>query len=341
MNSQERVLATLGGQPVDRPAFTLMLSLYGARLTGASLRDHYSDPQVYLEGQCAVRERFESDLLFGPFAFPLLAEAFGGTLHHHLTQPPTLARPPFASAAEALARWSPEPGDHPVLGYLTECTRLMAQRFRGEVPMIPSMPSPADLPVMLLGAEGWLDTLLFDEGSARVLLERASAFCALWGRRLLESGGLALGVTANFSNPDVLPERLIRSLTLPALRACFSQLPGPLILHHGGCRLVPHLALLGGLPGVAGYVLDSRDELAEGRLRLGPGPLILGGLNGPDLEDSQPQAVKAHCLQVLDERRSDPNFILASGSADVPLATKPEVIEAVREAALEWAGLAR
>ncbi|MFZ1615297.1 MAG: uroporphyrinogen decarboxylase family protein [Holophaga sp.] len=336
MNSLERVLACLGGQPVDRPAFSLLLALYGARLTGATLKEHYSDPQVFVEGQIAVWETFGPDLLFGPYAFPSLAEAFGGTLHHHAAQAPTMARPPFASAQEALARWSPEPTDHPVFRYLTECTRGMAAHFADQVPVIPSMPSPADLPVFLLGAEGWLDTLLFDEPAAQTLLERATTFCVTWGRQLLESGGLALGVTADFSNPEVLPERFIRTLTLPALRDCFSQLPGPLVFHHGGCRLAPHLALLGGLPGVAGYVLDPRDGLAEGRQRVGPGPLLLGGLNGPSFEGMEPDAMKTHCLTVLDERHADPNFILASGNADIPLHTAPAVIQAVRAAALEW-----
>lgn len=336
MNSLERVLATLGAQPVDRPAFSLLLALHGAQLTGASLRDHYSDPQVFTEGQIAVWEAYGPDLLFGPYAFPSLAEAFGGTLHHHAFQPPTMATPPFASAQEALARWSPEPTDHPVFRYLTECTRRMAAHFTGQVPVIPSMPSPADLPVFLLGAEGWLDTLLFDESAAQTLLERASIFCVAWGRQLLASGGFALGVTADFSSPDVLPERFIRTHTLPALRDCFSQLPGPLVFHHGGCRLAPHLALLGGLPGVAGYVLDPRDDLGEGRRRLGPGPLLLGGLNGPSMEGMEPEAMKARCLTVLEERQSDPNFILASGNADVPLHTAPAVIQAVRAATREW-----
>lgn len=336
MNSLDRVLATLGGQPVDRPAYTLMLGLYGAHLTGASLHDHYSDPQVYVEGQIAVWETFGPDLLFGPFAFPSLAEAFGGTLHHHTTQPPTMAAPPFTSATEALARWNPEPTDHPVFRYLTECTRLLTKQFAGRVPVIPSMPSPVDLPVFLLGAEGWLSTLLFDPPAAQRLLEKASNFCLAWGHQLMESGGLALGVTADFSSPDVLPERLLRSLTLPSLRACFSGLPGPFIFHHGGCRLAPHLGLLGGLPGVAGYVLDPRDDLAEGRSRLGAGPLLLGGLNGPELETGTAQAVKARCLQVLTERQADPTFILASGNADVPLATPPKVIQAVGEATREW-----
>ena len=34
MNGRERVLAVAGGDAADRPPFTAMLSLYGAKLTG-------------------------------------------------------------------------------------------------------------------------------------------------------------------------------------------------------------------------------------------------------------------------------------------------------------------
>ena len=43
------------------------------------------------------------------------------------------------------------------------------------------MPSPVDLPAMLLGAETWMETLLFDQPAALALLERCDGFCAAFG----------------------------------------------------------------------------------------------------------------------------------------------------------------
>jgi uroporphyrinogen decarboxylase len=337
MNSLERVLATLRGEPVDYPAYTLMLSLYGARLTGASLGDYYAEPQAYVEGQCAVREAFGPDLLFSPFALASLGAVFGGSLKHHPAQAPTLAVPPYATAAEALSRWRPEPEAHPGLRYFSESTRLLARRYAGEVPVVGVLLSPVDLPAMLLGVEGWLETLLGEPEAARALLAKSSTFCQAWGRQLLASGATVLGFTANFCNPSVVPERIIGGLTLPELKAWCGDIPGPMVFHHGGCRLAPHLGLLGGLPQVAGYVLDPRDDLREGRQRLGPEALILGGLDGPGLEVMTPEAMDAKCGEVLAGRGGDPRFLLASGSADVALATPPDVIAAVGQARLRWA----
>ena len=44
MNSMERILATLAGEPTDRRAISLTLPLYGARLTSCDLRTYYTDP---------------------------------------------------------------------------------------------------------------------------------------------------------------------------------------------------------------------------------------------------------------------------------------------------------
>ena len=332
MNSLQRVLAVLQGQPVDRPAFTLLLSLYGARLTGAPLREHYADPEVYAEGQLAVREAFGPDLLFAPFALTLLAEAFGGTLRHHESQPPTLAQPGFGNASEALAALTIEPDGHPSLRYLLDSVNILAKRLNGETVLVGVTLSPVDLPVMLLGVENWMGSLLFDAAAAQALLERSAAFCEAFGNRMLSAGATVLAFTANFANPGMMPRQTIETTLLPVLSAWASRIQGPLVLHHGGFQLAPHLDLLKGLPHVTGYVLDARDHQAEGRRRLGETPLLLGGLDGPSLDRFPPETLDQHCREILRARQADPRFILASGSADIPLATPLETLRAVGSA---------
>jgi len=338
MNSLERVLAMLAGQPVDRPACSLLLSLYGSRLTEASLREHYSDARVYADGQLAVRDIFGSDLLFSPFAIPHLAEAFGGTLHHHASQPPTVARPAFGSAREALEAPFPDVDGHPALRYLLDAMTAMAEGASGEAVLVGVMLSPVDLPAMLLGVETWMETLLFDPPSAQALLERCQPFCTAFGNRFLAEGATVVGFTANFANPDLLPRKIIEAMTLPALHAWTSRSEGPLVFHHGGCRLAPHLDLLKSLPGVVGYVVDARDSLEEARLRMGDAPLLLGGLDGPALGTFEPEALKRRCREVLLARSGDPRFVLASSSADIPLSVSPQTLSAVREAVLASVG---
>ena len=77
MNSREIVISTMQGKRAERFAFTVVLSLYGAKLTGNDLEKHYNDPQAYADGQTAVRDAFDIDILCSPFMLPGLGEAFG------------------------------------------------------------------------------------------------------------------------------------------------------------------------------------------------------------------------------------------------------------------------
>ena len=50
MNSVERVFVAVEGKSVDRPAVTLTLSLYGAKLTGCPVKEYYTNPQAEANG---------------------------------------------------------------------------------------------------------------------------------------------------------------------------------------------------------------------------------------------------------------------------------------------------
>jgi len=332
MNSLERVLAAVAGRPHDRPAFMLNSGLTGARLTGVPLARYFTDASAYADGQCAVRETFEPDLILSPFLFTALGEAFGSTAVIRGNHTPNLARPAAASVEEALGLPWPDLESHPRLLYLRGCVRELAGRFRGEVALVGVLPSSVDLPALILGAEPWLDALLFAPGSARALLARCGEFISGLANAMLKDGATLIGLTANFSSPTVVTERVIQSLTRPALEASFREIRGPLVLHHGGCRLAPHLKSYLGLPNVAGWVVDARDSLAEARSALGPDPVLLGNLEGPALETRSPGAILAECRRILADRAQDPHFILATSQADIPYDTPLENMAAIRQA---------
>lgn len=71
MTGMERVLRALRGEPADRRAFTLALSLYGSRLTECPTREYYSDPVRYLEGQREVVRLVGPDIVLPLLPCPL------------------------------------------------------------------------------------------------------------------------------------------------------------------------------------------------------------------------------------------------------------------------------
>ncbi len=339
MNSLARVLAALQNRPADRPAFLLNAGLYGARLTGAPLKEHYRDPALFVEGQIALREKFGPDFLISPFMLAGIGEAFGSRISEPRRQPPNVVSFAADSAEAALRLPLPDPDSHPRISYLRESIRMLSARYSGEAPIIGLLMSPLDLPPVLIGLEAWLDALLFHPDTARALLDHLTPFFVALGKGMLEDGATALALTANLGNRFIVPESVVRTLARPALAQALAELPGPVILHHGGCPLLAHLEDFRDLPQVIGYVLASGEDPGAARTRLGAGPLLLGNLDGPALADLAPAEVAERCDHVLTHWATDPQFILATSDADIPLETPPECLQAIADAVCRAGGV--
>lgn len=339
MNSLQRLLAALQNQPADRPALFLNAGLYGARLTGAPLQEHYRNPALFAEGQMAIRETFKPDLLISPFALAGLGRAFGSRMSESTRQPANVAAFAAPSAQAALRLPLPDVDADPGITFLRESLRILARKYTGEVPVVGLLVSPVDLPPLIIGLEAWLDALLFEPDTARALVDRLTPFFAALGKAMFDDGATALALTANLANPFMVPPAVVETLGRTSLEQALAQLPGPVILHHGGCPLLPHLASFQGLPNTVAYVLDAGEDLAAARAELGPGPLLLGNLSGPALADLSPGEVAALCDRALAQAEGDHQFILATSGADIPLETPPECIGAITESLSRVGGI--
>ncbi|MBF0551966.1 MAG: uroporphyrinogen decarboxylase family protein, partial [Deltaproteobacteria bacterium] len=296
---------------------------------GCPLRRYYTDPEAYVEGQCAVREMFQPDLLFSPFVLTALGEAFGSEAAYFDHQPPNLTRPLAGSANEAASIPLPDIDAHPRLLFLREAVRRLAALYRGEVPIAGIILSPVDLPPLIMGLDAWYDALLFDERAAREVLEWSCRFFIRWGNALLDDGAAFLVFPAMFCNPTVMSPRVVQHLAMPAMTEAFREIRGPIVMHHGGNRLAPFIKDYTALPNVIGFVVDSRDSLAEAREGIGDTPVLLGNLDGPTFHQQSPEQLQVQCAGILADRAEDPHFILATSSADVSWDTPPELIQVV------------
>jgi len=339
VNSLERVLAALQNQPADRPAFFINASLYGARLTGAALNDHYTQADIYAEGQMAVREAFSPDLLISPFFVPAIGEAFGSPWRARPSQAPNVVQFVARTAEDMLKLPLPDVDSHPRLLYLRETIRILAKKYAGQVPIFGVLVSPSDIPTQVIGLEAWLDALLFQPDVARALLDRLTPFFVDLGKAMLSDGATGLALTANLANGFIVTDAVAETLTLPTLKRALAELPGPLIFHHGGCPLVNQLDRFKGLPNVVAYFIDVGEDLGAARRVLGPGPIVMGNLNGPGLIDLRPEAVQALCDLAFAQRGEDRQFILSTCSADIQMDTPPECISAITEAVCRAGGI--
>ena len=335
MNSTERVLATIAGKSVDHRPVMVLLSLYGAGLIDCPLEEYYTIADHYVEGQLAVRETFGPDLLSVPFLLTAEGEAFGSQLTLRRNNPPVFEKP----ALKADDAWDklpiPDVDSSPRLVFIREALRRLVRESRGEMPVAAFALSPVDLPIMLLGLEPWLKSVLFDEAKARQLIDVTQAFFIRWTRALFQDGAAMVVVPQAFTNPLIVTADIAERLSIPALKEVLSQVNGPFILHNVGQSILPFLELYrdAAIGNVIGYVLDPADTFTRARAIMGPEPVMMGNFDGPSLNARTAKAVFEACMSILHERRDDPRFILATSGPDVPLNTPAENILAMIEAA--------
>lgn len=329
MTSTERVLKALSGQAQERPPFSLVLSLYGSRLTGQDTESYYRDPEAYARGQAAVRDLIHPDILFGPFALSLIAEAFGAQLALTPRFPPTVKRLAYRSADELLQGARRVAADAGAFPYLLRSVEALARDAAGEIPVCGILATPVDLPIILLGMEGWLETLLFEPEKAQEILFIMEEYFITLASAYFASGAAFLATPLILSNPVLMPLAMSRRLLLPSLGRALAALPGPLVIHHGGNRILPCLADMGNWPKVAGFVIDARESLGEARDHVAPSHVLLGNIDGPSLAGRSTESVLAQADELRAYASTDPRFIILSSGADVPWETDPLLLRAL------------
>lgn len=332
MNSRERLFNILKGKPVDRRPFGAILSLYGAALTGCPLEKHYNDAGAYAEGQAAVREAVEPDYLVGPFFLAGLGEAFGGTLHYSERYVPALKRPAISSVTELSKLTVPDPDSHPRLLFYREALRKIAQAHGKEAVIVGIVLNPVDLPIMIMGLDAWLFTVLTDAAGTKRMLEMTTDFFVRFCQKLFSDGADIIAMPMTFFTREITTGHLVMEFALPALREALAMAKGPFVLHHTGSTFFEYLELLDELPGVAGLTLDHHDNINIARSRVSRETILFSGLDGPLLHTLSPDGIRARCSELLVASRDDPRFIPFATGTDVEMHTPLEHLMAIRQA---------
>lgn len=325
----ERVFGTIMGNPVDRIPFTLTLSLYGAKLINCPLNEYYSNPVEYANGQTAVIDTLEPDIIFSPFALVKEAEAFGSVTAIAGKNAPTLRSPAINDASAISSLQLPDSSNHPSLNYLLESTRLLAEKYKNQIPVAAVCASPTELPALIMGIEGWLDTLLFHPDKAMEMMELTSAFFVDFANSMLNAGASCIVTLGNFTNPAIITRQMALELTLPVLQQNYAKIKGPIIFHHGGPTMNPFLDMYLQLPNIAGIVISPKDSFEETRRIAGNDLTVFGNLNGPLLWKYTPKVIEKLTMEILENRRADHHFILCSSNADVPYDTPLENLKII------------
>lgn len=328
MNSYERVFNSVMGKETDRRAVNVLLSLYGSSLINAPLNKYYTDPEIYANGQIAVKEEFDTDILFSPFTLTYFGQAFGSKLKFFENAPPNIAKPVVSSPEMIKELRMPDFENDPSIYYMRETIRILSKKFKNEVPIAGIALSPVDLPVMLMGIENWLEILLFrTELIDEVFTLVVPLFIEL-ANKFFQDGAAFVVLPVAFVNPAIITREICKKITIPVLKEAFARVNGPIVVHAGSADIVPFLDLFNDLPNVPAFVINRNESFSEARTKISPDKALLGNIDGPTLHKLSVNEIKVKCTSVLKNRIGDPRFILSTTAADVSLSTSKEQIHA-------------
>jgi uroporphyrinogen decarboxylase len=331
MNGRQRITKILTGQPVDRPPFVPVLSLYGARLSAQDSEAYYTDAAAYAVGQSAVMDLVAPDVLFAPFVLSAEGAAFGGEEVFLPRHPPNIKAFAVRGPSDLAHLRPPPPVTHPRLRYVLDAVSRLRDQLGDRAMICAICIAPVDLPAIIMGIDAWLQTFMFDEKGRDAVLDVTTSFFVTWANALFAAGADLIGLPVAFANASLVTRWQAELLIEPVLRRAFASVKGPLVFHHAGGTLGPFVSLYKHLPNVAGFAMDAGDSLSQARRDLGPDKILLGNLNGPTLATLTPSQAAEQSRQILQEREGDPMFFFGTSAADIPWDTQPATLLAIRD----------
>ncbi|HCE56417.1 MAG TPA: uroporphyrinogen decarboxylase [Prolixibacteraceae bacterium] len=328
MNSLERVLATIPGIETDYQPFTMLLSLYGASLLKTSAKEYYRNPELWFEGQKAVVDNFDPDILITPFSFPIEAEAFGCELLFFDKYAPNSKKPVITDLSQIKDLTTPDFEKSLPIRFFLKSTTLLANQYGKTKAIASPIHAPSDIPALLMGMEMWIDTLFFHHDKVKEMMEKTTEQFVKLGNELIERGATFLVVPVNFTTAMIITDRIFEML-LPYLEKAFSQIKGPIVIHNGGSKLLPFIDRFAKLPNVIAFVLEPSESFNEARKIIGDNMVLMGNFDGPGFANLTQEKAIEKTLKILNDRKNDKHFIFATSNADIPYETPVETIKAV------------
>ena len=330
MNSLERVLATIPGIDTDYQPFTMLLSLYGGSLINAGTIEYYRNPELWFEGQKAVVDTFDPDILITPFSFPIEAEAFGSELVFLDKYAPNTKKPIITNLSQIKDLPTPDFENSLPIQFFLESTSLLTENYGSTKAIASPIHAPSDIPALLMGIEMWIDTLLFHHDKVKEIMEKTVEQFVRLGNEFIARGATFLVVPVNFTTAMMITDRIFEML-LPYLENAFSQIKGPIVIHNGGSKLMPFIDRFAKLSNVIAFVLEPTESFNEARKVIGNEMVLMGNFDGPGFAKLNNEKAKEITLKILNDRKNDKHFIFATSNADIPYETPVETIRTVVE----------
>ncbi len=328
MNSRERVLAHLAGQPVDRLPLMPITMMFAAHLTGARYRDYCTNYRVLADAQIRVAEQFGFDYVNTMSDPAREAADCGAAVEYFDHQPVALVEDDalLADKTKLATLKTPDPLGGGRMHKGVQAVAQLKQRVGQEKIVEGWIEGPIAEAADLRGINTIMLDFFDDPAFVRDLFEFVIDMELRFARAQLDAGADLIGVgdaAASLVGPHFYHEHIwpYEKKLVDGLHA----MGGRVRLHICGNT---RFALEGmGKLGCEIVDLDYLSPMAEGRAKMGPDQVLLGNVN-PVLviRNGKPAEVTAAIAQC--HRQTGPRFIVGPG-CEVPRDTPHDNLRAL------------
>lgn len=287
----------------------------GIELTGATVKEAVTDPQIQYEAVMAMHERFQTPILQTAMDLSAEAEVFGCEIRMYEDEIPTVIGRKVTSAQDLAELIMPAVGEGRTSVHLQAAEKLV-QNSTG-TPVLGGVIGPFSLAGRLFGVSEALELSLADPDLLHQLLQIASQFITAYVLAFREIG--AAGVIMAEPAAGLLSPRGVSKFSSPYIKEIVTATQTEdftLVLHNCGAKLVhlPKILEAGaevyhfGEPMDIGAALDTVDDDIILSGNLDPTNVFFNGTPAEIIE-------KANLLLKLTSQHK--NFVPSSG-CDLP-----------------------
>lgn len=330
MNSKERVLAVMDGQPVDRLPLMPITMMFAARRIGALYRDYVQDYRVLVEAQITTAGMFDFDYVTCCSDPTRETVDCGGAIQFYEDQPPAIVESNalLAEKRTLLKLRQPDPyAEGRMLDRVKAC-ELFKQRIGGERLIEGWIEGPLAAGCGLRGINATMLDVIDDPQFIHDLFAFCTEMELNFARAQIEAGAdeIAIGDAA----ASLVGPKLYRELVWPYEKKMIDG------LREMGTRIRLHIcgntkAIYEGMSELKCDIidLDHMAPLAEARRRMRGEQVLLGNIDPVSIiQDSTPDQV----YKALEEcyRAAGDHYVVGAG-CEIPQATPPENVKAMTE----------
>ncbi len=331
MTSLERVFTAVGHKEPDRIPLMLMLSLQGAKESGLSIEDYFTNPHQVAEMKLKLGDKYENDCYSNFYYASIEIEAFGGTTHYVENGPPNSGVPIIQKIDQIKSLQVPDINYSKCLQKVLTTTIELKKHARDKTPIIGIVIAPFSLPVMQMGFDNYLDLMYGNYELFLQLMAINEKFCVNWANAQIDAGATAIAYFDPVSSPTISTRDWYLKTGYKIAKRCISKIKGPTATLFASGRCLPIIDDIA-QTGTAILGVSSLEEIGEVKEKCKGKLAVLGNLNGVEMCNWTPEIAEKKVKNIIDVAGQGGGLLICDNHGEIPYQVSEEVLFAISEA---------